>query len=252
MKNTTRSALHPTWNHKPNVKQRLLGLSLAWAPQSQPTRNTPDMKRRHLWGDFSAATTAETASQGCSHPKGPSRTKNTTESEFRYGAKQNATERAQKCLFFLSKRGRITVQKVKTTVATKYYGIERRAMFDTEESFGTGFNNLVSCGVWYHRGFVRKRAEYCFKSTVSEERTHWASLSFGANSVSSAKNSVSSLWHTTNRLRGAHWVPSPELGEGKKTHWAQCLKPCSQKPCSASFRHLSCSAQVCQIKFPGV
>ena len=36
-------------------------------------------------------------------------------------------------------------------------------------------------------GPVRKRAEYCFESTVSEKTTHWASLSFGANSVSSAK-----------------------------------------------------------------
>ena len=62
----------------------------------------------------------------------------------------------------------------------------------------------------------RKRAEYCFESTVSEKRTHWASVSFRANSVSSAKNSVSSLWHTNNRLRGTHWAPSPELGEGKK------------------------------------
>ena len=61
-----------------------------------------------------------------------------------------------------------------------------------------------------------KRAEYCFESTVSEKRTHWASLSFTANSVSSAKNSVSSLWHTNNRLRGAHWALSPELGEGQK------------------------------------
>ena len=38
--------------------------------------------------------------------------------------------------------------------------------------------------------------EYCF----GEEN----SLSFTANSVSSAKNSVSSLWHTNNRLRGTH------------------------------------------------
>ena len=40
--------------------------------------------------------------------------------------------------------------------------------------------------------------------TVSEERTHSVSLSFGANSVSSAKNSVSSLCHTNSRLRGTH------------------------------------------------
>ena len=33
----------------------------------------------------------------------------------------------------------------------------------------------------------RKRAEYCFESTVSRKRTHWASLSFGANSVSSVQ-----------------------------------------------------------------
>ena len=59
-------------------------------------------------------------------------------------------------------------------------------------------------------------AEYCFESTVSEKRTHWASLSSGANSVSSAKNSVSSLWHTNNRLRGTHWVSSPELNEPQK------------------------------------
>ena len=30
------------------------------------------------------------------------------------------------------------------------------------------------------------------------------SVSSGANPVSSAKNSVSSLWHTTHRLRGTH------------------------------------------------
>ena len=72
---------------------------------------------------------------------------------------------------------------------------------------------------------LRKRAEYCFESTVSEKRTHWASLSLGANSVSSARHSVSSIWHTNNRLRGAHWVRSPELSEPQKTHWARCLKP---------------------------
>ena len=50
----------------------------------------------------------------------------------------------------------------------------------------------------------RKWAEYCFESTVSEKRTHWASLSLTANSVSFVKNSVSSLWHTNSRLRGTH------------------------------------------------
>ena len=41
--------------------------------------------------------------------------------------------------------------------------------------------------------FGWKRVEYCFESAVSE-----------ANSVSSAKSSVSSLWHTNNGLRGTH------------------------------------------------
>ena len=81
----------------------------------------------------------------------------------------------------------------------------------------------------------RKRAEYCFESTVSEKRTQWASLSFGANSVSSARNSVSLLWQTNNRLRGTHWVRSPELSEPRKTHWVRCLKLYSPKPYSARF-----------------
>ena len=93
----------------------------------------------------------------------------------------------------------------------------------------------IACMYWlYVPHLIRKRTEYCFESTVSEKWTHWASLSFTANSVSSAKNSVSSLWHTNTRLRGAHW--DPELGEGQKTHWARCLKPCSPKPYSARFR----------------
>ena len=51
----------------------------------------------------------------------------------------------------------------------------------------------------------RKRAEYCFESTVSDKRTHLASLTFTAISVSSAKkNTMRSLWHTNNRLRGTH------------------------------------------------
>ena len=86
--------------------------------------------------------------------------------------------------------------------------------------------------------FIRKRAEYCFESTVSEKRTHWASLSFGANSVSSGKNSVSSPGHTNNRLRGTHWVLSLELGEGRKTHWVRRLKPYSPTPYSARFRFM--------------
>ena len=52
VENTTQSPHHPTWNHKPNAKQRLIRLSFVWWPQSHPTRNTPDMKRRHLWGNY--------------------------------------------------------------------------------------------------------------------------------------------------------------------------------------------------------
>ena len=47
------------------------------------------------------------------------------------------------------------------------------------------------------------------------------------------KNSVSSLCCTNKRLRGTHWVLSPEPGEDQKAHWARCLKPCSPKPYSA-------------------
>ena len=89
MKNITRSALNPTWNHKPNVKQRLLGPSLHWCPQippqCHPTRNTPDMKQRHLWGDFQ-----------------------------------------------LQPLSRLRARDVPATCS----------------------NNVVSCGVWFHRGFV--------------------------------------------------------------------------------------------------
>ena len=60
---------------------------------------------------------------------------------------------------------------------------------------------------------------YCFESTVSEKRTHWASLSFTTKSVSSATNSVSSLWHINNRLRGTHWVLSSLPG----TQWGKTL-----------------------------
>ena len=62
----------------------------------------------------------------------------------------------------------------------------------------------------------RKRAgilfrEYCFGKENSLSLTE-----FRANSVSSAKNSVSSLWHIDNRLKGAHWALSPELGEAQQ------------------------------------
>ena len=81
----------------------------------------------------------------------------------------------------------------------------------------------------------RKRAEYCFESTVSEERTHWASLSSAANSVSSATNSVSSRLHTNNRLRGTHWARSLKLNKPRKTHWVRCLKPYSPETVFGPF-----------------
>ena len=56
------------------------------------------------------------------------------------------------------------------------------------------------------------------------------------NTLSSAQNSVSSLWHTNMRLRGTYWALSPELGEGQKTHWARCSKLYSPKPYSACLR----------------
>ena len=98
-----------------------------------------------------------------------------------------------------------------------------------ENSLGTNIEHTQSA-------CIRKRAEYCFESTVSKKRTHWASLSSGANSVSPAKNSVSSFWHTNNRLRGTHWARSPELSEPRKTHRVRCLKPYSPKPYSGRFR----------------
>ena len=66
-----------------------------------------------------------------------------------------------------------------------------------------------------------RRVEYYFKSTVSEERTHWPS----GETRWVLRDSVSSPLQTKNRLRGTDWVLSPELGEGKKTNWAPCLKP---------------------------
>ena len=64
----------------------------------------------------------------------------------------------------------------------------------------------------------RKRAEYCVESTVSEKKTkpepHWV---FGANSASSARNSVNSLCHTNNGLRGTHWILSRNLVRAKNS-----------------------------------
>ena len=61
------------------------GSSSAWGPKSHPTRNTPDTKQRHLWGDF----------------------------QLQQLSRWRAADIAACCS-----------------------------------------NNVVSCGVWFHRGFV--------------------------------------------------------------------------------------------------
>ena len=74
-------------------------------------------------------------------PKGPSRTKNPTESEFRYGEKiryrrSKTLRRGLRNACFLGKRGRKTVyRKRKTMAVAKYYRFERRTIFSTEGSF---------------------------------------------------------------------------------------------------------------------
>ena len=78
----------------------------------------------------------EKSSFKMSYPRGPSRTKNTTESEFWYGSNLGTDvvtryRGGSPMLFFLRKRGRKTVQKVKTTEVAKHYGFERRTIFST-------------------------------------------------------------------------------------------------------------------------
>ena len=60
---------------------------------------------------------------------------------------------------------------------------------------GSEKDRMISCD-----SLNRERVECCFESTVSEKRTHCASLSFTANSVSSAKKS--SHWHTHTHIIG--------------------------------------------------
>ena len=63
-------------------------------------------------------------------------------------------------------------------------------------------------------------------------------LSSAANSVSSEKNSASSLWHTTHRLRGALTeLCLRNSVRVLKTHSVRCLKPYSPKPSSARLRN---------------
>ena len=92
-----------------------------------------------------------------------------------------------------------------------------------------------------HHGYIKNCFENLkcntFRSTGTASRVlfwrreliepHWV---LGQPRWVLLKNSVSSLCHTNiKRLRGTHWALSPELGEGKKTHWARCLKPYSPK-----------------------
>ena len=90
-------------------------------------------------------------------PKGPSCTKNSTESNFSATVrKKNATaitKRHRECseaLAFLGKRGRKTVWIVKTTAVAKYDGIECRTIFGTEGSFG-----FSGRGIWAISRIVR-------------------------------------------------------------------------------------------------
>ena len=72
------------------------------------------------------------------------------------------------------------------------------------------------------------------RTTVSRVlfRNRENSLSSAPNLVTSAEKSVSSLWHTRNRLNGTRSVLYLELSEGPKNS----LKPCYLKPCSARLR----------------
>ena len=60
---------------------------------------------------------------------------------------------------------------------------------------------------------IRKRAEYCFKSTVSEERTHWVrrKLSEFCRKLGGFAR------HTYSRLRGTQWALCCQLGEQKNS-----------------------------------
>ena len=77
----------------------------------------------------------------CPLPKGPSRTKNTTDSKFTIRSKF-ATAIVKhygghfETPIFKGKLSSKSLQIVKTTAVVKHYGIERRSVFSTEGSFG--------------------------------------------------------------------------------------------------------------------
>ena len=81
-------------------------------------------------------------------PRRPSHTKNTTESEFSMRSKCTTavSKQYRECsemLVFPKKKKKETVQIVKSTAATKYYGFERRSIFSTEGSFGHSSGDLL-------------------------------------------------------------------------------------------------------------
>ena len=75
-------------------------------------------------------------------PKKPSRTKNATESDFRYGewiryvAKRYGEGSGNACFFFLGKSGRKMVETVKTSTVVAKYRLRCRSIFSTEGCFG--------------------------------------------------------------------------------------------------------------------
>ena len=84
-------------------------------------------------------------------PKGPSRTKNTTDSKFTIRSKFATAivkhyEGHFETTILKGKLSSKSLQIVKTTAIVKHYGIERRSVFSTEGSFG-------------HRSLGRRRAK---------------------------------------------------------------------------------------------
>ena len=71
-------------------------------------------------------------------------------------------------------------------------------------------------------------------------------LSSAPHSVSSARNSARSLWHMNNKLRGAHWALTPELGEDQETHWGRSQKISANCLCTKFFEISSGHGRPCR------
>ena len=87
--------------------------------------------------------------------------------------------------------------------------------------------------------FNGERAEYCFESTVSEERTHWVlrQTRWVLRKTRWVRVCTQIVgWKELTEFAPRNSVSSKKLSELKKTHWVRCLKPCSPKPYSARFR----------------